>query len=69
MRTPFYSEHDPLCRTREPDDRRFGLDHFFRKLLRIPAGLHTVSARELAGPRARLMEDFLARFERELAGA
>ncbi|MBK7829124.1 HD domain-containing protein [Nannocystis sp.] len=69
MRTPFYSEHDPLCRTREPDDRRFGLDHFFRKLLRIPAGLHTVSARALAGPRARLMDDFLARFERELAGA
>ena len=25
MRTPFYSEVDPLCRTRVPDDRRFGL--------------------------------------------
>lgn len=68
MRTPFYCEDDPLCRTREPDDRRYGLDHFFRKLLRIPAGLHTASARALAGPRARLMDEFLARFERELAG-
>ena len=44
MRTPFYSELDPLCREREPDDKRFGLDHFFRKLLRIPDGLHTASA-------------------------
>lgn len=69
MRTPFYSEDDPLCRAREPDDRRFGLDHFFRKLLRIPAGLHTASARALAEPRARLMDEFLAQFERELAGA
>lgn len=68
MRTPFYSEEDPLCRAREPDDRRFGLDHFFKKLLRVPAGLHTASARELAGPRARLMAEFLDRFERELAG-
>lgn len=68
MRTPFYSEEDPLCRSREPDDRRFGLDHFFKKLLRIPAGLHTDSARVLAGPRARLMTEYLARFERELAG-
>ena len=69
MRTPFYSEHDPLCRERSPDDRRFGLDHFFRKLLRIPAGLHTDSARQLAGPRAVLMDDFLNRFARELEGA
>ena len=51
MRTPFYSERDPLCREREPDDKRFGLDHFFNKLLRIPDGLHTASARRLAGPR------------------
>lgn len=68
MRTPFYSERDPLCREREPDDKRFGLDHFFKKLLRIPEGLHTASARRLAAPRVALMQDYLRHFERELAG-
>ena len=69
MRTPFYSEEDPLCRTRVPDDRRFGLDHFYRKLLKLPAGLHTATARALAQPRVRLMEVYLEHFARELAGA
>ena len=69
MRTPFYSEVDPLCRTRVPDDRRFGLDHFFRKLLKLPGGLHTAAARTLAEPRVRLMTDYLAHFEQELRGA
>jgi len=67
MRTPFYSERDPLCREREPDDKRFGLDHFFKKLLRIPDGLHTASARRLAGPRVALMRAYLEQFERELS--
>lgn len=66
MRTPFYSERDPLCREREPDDKRFGLDHFFKKLLRIPDGLHTASARRLAEPRVVLMRTYLEQFEREL---
>lgn len=68
MRTPFYSEDDPLCRTRTPDDRRFGVDHFFRKLLKISSGLHTETARRLAAPRERLMHEYLAQFERELGG-
>lgn len=68
MRTPFYSERDPLCRERDPDDKRFGLDHFFKKLLRIPEGLHTASARRLAAPRVALMQAYLQHFERELAG-
>ncbi|HEY0137734.1 MAG TPA: hypothetical protein VGB85_26795, partial [Nannocystis sp.] len=68
MRTPFYSEDDPMCRVREPEDRRFGLDHFFKKLLKLPGGLHTGTARALAEPRARLMLDYLAQFEQELEG-
>ena len=66
MHTPFYNKRDPLCREREPDDKRFGLDHFFKKLLRIPDGLHTASARRLAEPRVVLMRTYLEQFEREL---
>jgi len=69
MRTPFYSEHDPLCRAREPDDKRFGLDHFFKKLLRVADGLHTATARRLAEPRVALMRAYLEQFARELGAS
>ncbi len=66
MRRPFYCPTDPLCRTREPDDRSFGVDHFFRKLLRIADGLHTATARRLAGPRVAIMDTYLAALAAEL---
>jgi uncharacterized protein len=66
MRQPFYDPADPLCRRREPDDKRFSVDHFFRKLLRIQDGLHTATARRLAEERTRFMEAFLAQLEREI---
>ena len=53
MRVPFYNPDDPFCGVREPDDKRWGLDHFYRKLLRIPDGLHTATARAIAKDRNR----------------
>ena len=67
MARPFYAPADPLCRAREPDDRRWTVDHFYRKLLRIPDGLHTGAARAMASERTRFMEQFLEELERELA--
>lgn len=66
MQTPFYSVDDPFCRAREPDDRRWGVDHFYRKLLRIPATLHTEAARRMAAPRIAFLEEFLRQLEREI---
>lgn len=67
MRRPFYEPADPFCRSRAPDDKQWGVDHFFRKLLRIPDGLHTATARAMAADRLRCMEAFLAQLEREIA--
>ena len=66
MAVPFYQPEDPFCRSREPDDKRWGLDHFYRKLLRIPDGLHTATARTIAGDRVRVMETFLAQLRQEI---
>jgi uncharacterized protein len=66
MRLPFYHPADPLCAHREPDDKRWSVDHFFRKLLKIPATLHTATARRLAEDRARFMTAFLARLGQEI---
>lgn len=67
MRRPFYAERDPLCRAREPDDKRFTVDHFFRKLLALHDGLHTATARAMGAERAAFMKAFLAQFEAEIA--
>ncbi|AKU92133.1 metal-dependent phosphohydrolase [Vulgatibacter incomptus] len=66
MKRPFYDPEDPFCARREPDDKRWGVDHFYRKLLRIPDVLHTATARRLAAERAGFMERFLEQLGSEL---
>ncbi len=67
MKRPFYAPDDPFCRTRAPDDKQWGIDHFYRKLLRIGDGLHTATARAIAGERITFMRAFLDQLEREVA--
>ncbi len=66
MKRPFYAPDDPFCRAREPDDKQWGIDHFYRKLLRIGDGLHTATARAIAGERIAFMRSFLDQLAREL---
>ena len=66
MKRPFYAPVDAFCGARDPDDKRWGVDHFYRKLLRIPEHLHTAAARRLAEPRIAFMRTYLAQLEREL---
>jgi uncharacterized protein len=60
MDRPLYSPADPLCTERTPDDKSWGIDHFYRKLLRIPELLHTATARHMAARRLTTMQRFLA---------
>ena len=66
MKRPFYSPVDPFCAERTPDDKAWGIDHFYAKLLRIPDGLHTATARAMAVPRLEMMKAFLAELGREI---
>lgn len=66
MARPFYSPLDPFCRSRAPDDKSFGLDHFFVKLLKIRDGLHTDTARAMARSRVELMRAFLDQLASEI---
>jgi uncharacterized protein len=68
MGRPFYSPEDPFCRAREPEDKLWGVDHFYRKLLRLAGQMHTAEARRLAAERSLFMETFLAQLARELPG-
>ena len=66
---PFYDPEDPFCRTREPDDKQWTLDHFFRKLLYLPDTLHTATAGAMAQERTAFVKAFLAQWEREIGEA
>ncbi len=61
-----YNPDDPFCRTREPDDKKWNLDHFFKKLLKLESGMHTKTARELASQRAEVLRRYLSDLEREI---
>jgi uncharacterized protein len=66
MHRPFYSPDDPMCRTREPDDKRWGVDHFFRKLLHLHERMHTETARAMAARRAEFTRAYLAELDAEV---
>jgi uncharacterized protein len=66
MVRPFYADHDPFCRAREPQDKLWGVDHFYRKLLRIPETLHTETAKRIADERSRFLRQYLEQLEHEI---
>lgn len=61
-----YSPVDPFCRAREPDDGLWNLDHFYRKLLKLEAGMHTETAGKLAEKRAAVLRRYLRDLEEEI---
>ncbi|MDD1748725.1 MAG: HD domain-containing protein [Methanothrix sp.] len=61
-----YHPDDPFCRAREPDDRKWNLDHFYRKLLKLELGMHTKSAKKLAAARTAVLRRYLRDLEVEI---
>ncbi len=63
---PMYHPRDPFCMTREPDDRKWNLDHFTRKLLTLETGMHTDTAREMAQERTLVLKKYLEDLRSEI---
>jgi uncharacterized protein len=68
MGRPFYSPEDPFCTSREPDDARFTVDHFYRKLFRTAATMQTAAGRREGERRAEVMREFLRELGEEMGG-
>jgi len=66
LKRPLFAPEDPFCDERSPDDKAFGLDHFFKKLLLLEEGMHTATARALAAPRTAFLRAYLAALRSEL---
>ncbi|MDE1862298.1 MAG: HD domain-containing protein [Thaumarchaeota archaeon] len=65
-RRALYSPSDPSCSSRAPDDKKWTLDHFYKKLLLLEEGMNTRSARREARRRSKTMRNFLSEFLREV---
>jgi uncharacterized protein len=66
MGLPLYDPADPFCRQRSPDDSRFVIDHFYRKLLRLADTMQTNAGRIEARRRTDVLVAFLRELEAEL---
>lgn len=63
-----YNPEDPFCLRREPNDGKWNLDHFFKKLLKLESGMHTETAKKLASKRANVLERYLSDLQEEIEG-
>lgn len=61
-----YNELDPFCQKREPDDKSWTVDHFYRKLLLLEKKMHTTYAKKEAKRRTRFMRGFIAELKKEI---
>lgn len=59
MGASLFDDADPWAATRPLDDRRYSIDHFFKKLLTLPATMTTNRGRELAEDRCRILHQLL----------
>jgi len=66
MGTPLYEPDDPFASKRDPDDRRFTLDHFYCKLLGLADTMKTAAGKAEADRRTAYMKAFLEKLGSEI---
>lgn len=62
----FYNKVDPFCSKRKPDDTKWAIDHFYRKLLKLEKLMNTKSAKIEAKKRTKILENFLSELKLEI---
>lgn len=66
LKRPFYSDLDPFCEKRLPNDQKFTIDHFYAKLFLVAESLQTEAGRAEGQKRLQVMKEFLDRLEQEI---
>lgn len=62
----FYSNDDPFCHARTPNDQVWTLDHFYKKLLLLEKKMNTKTAKKEARLRTKTMKRFLDDLKKEI---
>ncbi len=67
LKRPFYNPNDPFCDEREPDDRQFTVDHFYKKLFKTAASLQTQAGIQEGLQRIQSMKNYLQNLRAEIS--
>ena len=68
LNTILFDAEDPFADRRALDDRKYALDHFQCKLLRLPETMQTDKGKAMAQHNARFLVEFMAKLSAELQG-
>lgn len=66
MRRPIYRSEDPFCKTTEPDDSIFTIDHIYKKLFVVAERLGTEAGRAEGAQRLAFLKIYLKELAREI---
>jgi uncharacterized protein len=66
MKSELFHPEDSLGESRELDDKKYALDHFSIKLLKLPKTMQTESGKKLADERAEILVQFKKQLNSEL---
>lgn len=62
----FYNKNDPFCSNRKPDDQKWTVDHFYKKLLLLQTRMNTRFAKNEAKRRTKILKNFLNDLKKEI---
>jgi len=66
MGAKLFDAADPWALHRDLDDRSYSIDHFFTKLLKLPATFRTLSGQKEAQERAGYLQGFIEQLKKEI---
>jgi len=62
----FYQLNDPFSKNREPNDKKWALDHFFNKLLVLEKSMNTKTGKIEAKKRTSVLKNYLIELKKEI---
>ncbi len=68
LRQKLFDSADLFAERRELDDKKYALDHFQQKLLKLPATMQTAEGKKMAEYNANYLTEFMAKLSSELMG-
>ena len=63
---PFYNPDNPFAKKRKLDDKKWALDHFFKKLLLLEKLMNTKAGKSEAKKRTSILKNYLKDLEKEI---
>lgn len=68
MKSAFYEPFDPLAQSRDLDDKKYMVDHYFVKIFKLPDMMNTHKGKQEAHKRVTYMKEFLNTLMSEIRG-